>query len=63
MAMQHVRVMQNTLKAVEKHGHEGLDLELERTTCPEEKGCRNVSGEKREKAYPFLSPKHRSSKR
>lgn len=44
--MQHVRVMQNCLKAVEKHGHEGLNLEVERTKCPEEKGCRNVRGKK-----------------
>lgn len=44
--MQHVRVMQNYLKAVEKHGHEGLNLEVERTKCPEEKGCRNVRGKK-----------------
>lgn len=45
--MRHVRVMQNSMKAVEKHDHEGLNLELERTKCPEGKGCKNVRGEKR----------------
>lgn len=45
--MQHVRVMQNSMKAVEKHDHEGLNLELERTKRPEEKECKNVRGEKR----------------
>lgn len=62
-AMQHVRVLQNCLKAVEKHGHEGLNLEVERTKCPEEKSLQKCQGEERQKAYPFLLLKHRSSKR
>lgn len=51
--MRHVRVMQNSMKAVEKHDHEGLNLELERTKCPEGKGCKNVRGEKKVEGIPI----------
>lgn len=54
--MQHVRVMQNSMKAVEKHDHEGLNLELERTKRPEEKECKNVRGKKGRRHTHFCCP-------
>jgi len=67
MTMQHVIVMQNGMKAMWKWRSMALKVSILRLRkqCPEEKGCRNVrkGKKKRQKAYPFLLSKHRSSKR
>lgn len=38
---------------VEKDGHDGLNLEVERKDCSEEKGCRIVRGEKKVEGIPI----------
>ena len=48
---------------VKEHGHDCLNLEAERTQCPEEKGSRNVrekSGVGRERQRRTRAPAKRS---
>lgn len=54
--MQHVRVMQNSMKAVEKHDHEGLNLELERTNVQRKKDAKMSGGKKGRRHTHFCCP-------